>query len=212
MEFYRYLVRAFSVCATMPLRLLTVRDMVGQWASRTFVTQFGANHWKVVTGRDFGVRVEPRRLYGLAGAILGITVAFISAVWLSSAIPLEGKIILSAVGVAAGVMLAAFFVLFDRSEQSRGSYLVVNREGIYLRHGFQVLLEDFAAFEVSRSWRPTGDGEALVASLVLRTKGGEQFEILASVCARDLFELKRVLEENISRILAVKSGAVSSGD
>jgi hypothetical protein len=186
--------------------------MVGQWASRTFVTQFGANHWKVVTGRDFGVRVEPRRLYGLAGAILGITVAFISAVWLSSAIPLEGKIILSAVGVAAGVMLAAFFVLFDRSEQSRGSYLVVNREGIYLRHGFQVLLEDFAAFEVSRSWRPTGDGEALVASLVLRTKGGEQFEILASVCARDLFELKRVLEENISRILAVKSGAVSSGD
>lgn len=186
--------------------------MVVHSTPRSFVTQFGPNHWKVVTDRDFAVRIEPRRLYGLAWAVLGITVAFIAAFWLATAVTLEAKIALSAVGSAAGMTLAIFFVFFDRYEQKLGFYLAVDRDGVHLRHGLQVPLEDFAAFEVTRRWEPTGEGETLVAYLVLRTKGGEEVEILASVCAREVFELRRVLDENISRILAAKSGTESPAE
>ena len=143
---------------------------------------------------------------------LGITVAFIATIWFATAVPLEGKIASSVIGSAAGVTLAIFFVFFDRYEQRLGFYLAVDRDGVHLRHGLQVPLEDFAAFEVTRRWEPTGAGETLVAYLVLRTKGGEEVEILASVWAREVFELRQVLDENIRRILAVKSGTQSSAE
>ena len=143
---------------------------------------------------------------------LGITVAFIATIWFATAVPLEGKIALSVIGSAAGVTLAIFFVFFDRYEQRLGFYLAVDRDGVHLRHGLQVPLEDFAAFEVTRRWEPTGEGETPVAYLVLRTKGGEEVEILASVWAREVFELRQVLDENIRRILAAKSGIQSSAE
>lgn len=186
--------------------------MVGRSRTRSFVTQFGPNHWKVITGPEFAVRIVPRRLYGLGWATLGITVAVIAAVWLAPAVPLEGKIASSIIGAAGGVMVTAFCIFLDRYEQELGSYLVLDRDGVRLRQGLHVRLEDLAAFEVKRRWELTGDGETPVVFLVLRTKGAEEFEILASVCGREVFELKRLLDENVSRILAAKSVPNSSSD
>lgn len=184
--------------------------MVRQWAPRSLVTQFGPNHWKVATGGDCAVRVEPRRLYGVAWGALGISVAIIVVAWLSPAVTAEAKIVLSALGTVAGVTITTVLLLFDRYEQQLGPYVSVDRDGVHLRHGLVVPFEEIAAFEVIRRWGPAGDGETWVGYLVLRTQGGEVIEILASVCPSEIYELKRILDQNISRLLAAKSTTDSS--
>lgn len=179
--------------------------------TRSFVTQFGPNHFKVIKGRDLGVHVEPRRLYGLVWPVVGITSAFTVAVCLATSVPLEGKIAMSVLGSAAAVTLAAFFVFLDRYEQALGPYLAVDRDGVHLRHGLQVPLEEFAGFGVTLRWEAAHDGETLVGYLVLRTKGGEEVEILRSVCPSEVSRLKEELDETMSRILAVKTGSERFG-
>lgn len=117
---------------------------------------------------------------------------------------------MSALGTVAGLTITTFLLLFDRYEQRLGPYVIVDREGVHLRHGFQVSLEDFAGFEVIRRWEPAGEGETSVGYLVVRTKSGQVFEILASVYPGEVYELKRVLDQNIRRMLAARSGTDSS--
>ena len=168
------------------------------------------SHWRVVVEPEVGFRIEPRGYYAPACTAAAVTVALIVILWLVPSVTLGVKIAVSALGVAAGATVVTFFVFVHRYERRLGPYVFVDRSAVHLRHGHRILLRDFASFEVTRRWELTGDGETQVAYLVLRSKSGDEVEILVSMYHREMTKLKRTLDDNMSRILTPRSRADSS--
>ncbi len=131
-------------------------------------------------------------------------VAVIVIFWFVSSAPLHAKIAMSAIGGAASAMVSTLFVFLHCYERRLGPYMLVDREAIHLRHGRRIPLADYVCFEVNRRWESAGDSETLVSYLVLRSKGAEDIEILASAYYPEIDVLKRRLDKYMSRILIAR--------
>ncbi len=156
---------------------------------------------------ELGLRIEPRGYYAPLCAAAVVMALLIGIAWVVPGVVLYARIAISAVGGFAGAIVLTFFVFVHRYERRLGPYVVVDRNAVHLRHGRRILLGDFAAFELRRRWELTGDGETQVAYLVLRSKGGEEVEILVSMYHREVAALKRALDEHMSRILTSMPGS-----
>lgn len=184
--------------------------MVSRLRTPSSITPLGPNHWRCVVEPELGLRIEPRGYYAPACAAAIVMVALVMIFWFVPSVPLYAKIAASALGAAASSAVWTILVFFDRYERRLGPYMVVDRDAIHLRHGRRIPLSDFACFEVKRRWGPAGDGETLMAYLVLRTKGAEQIELLVSTYHAEIAKLKRTLDDYMGRILSSSSFSDSS--
>jgi hypothetical protein len=136
------------------------------------------------------------------GVTVGIVhVAFIAFVWLYPRMRRQDRITFSVVAIAAGTVLSAFFAWLHQHERRLGAYLVVNREGIDLRQGRHIGLQDFDSFEVIRRWEATALGELKTSYLVILCTSGERIEVLGSIYHREVAKLKTALDAKMRDVL-----------
>jgi hypothetical protein len=134
--------------------------------------------------------------------------AFIGLPWLFTSVAFHIQVVFSVLATCIGIALLTLFTGLHHYQRRLGPYLVANGDGIHLRHGRRITFEDFASFDVTRSWEPAGDNETKVSHLVLNSKAGERVEIIASVHHRSVATLKRSLD----RQMQVLFGAATAVD
>ncbi len=169
------------------------------------VTDFGAGHWKLVSGPDGELRVEPYGYYATGWFTLICGGAVILAICLWPELNLEPgiRVIFGYMGGFITVIGSSFFFWMHTNEQRLGPYLVIAPEAIRLRQGRSVPRDEFGSFEINRQWENLGDGKQRVSRLVVRCKSGEEIEFIASAFHRQVVKLKQALDEQLLKTMRV---------